>query len=91
MTEEDDEFVRSFCFYKLNDMIDRYNEKTKNMTPAKRKLIMAKIENLARRSILTKDEVQKREAVYRDYKEKGGNPDVVRLVSKYTDEHINLE
>ena len=58
MSQEEDEFVRSFCFYRLNDMIERYDAKTKLMGPAKRKLIMNKIEKLASKPLLTKQDVE---------------------------------
>lgn len=87
--------MRSFCFYRLNDMLERYETKSKVMGPAKRKMILTKIEKLASKPLLTKEDVEIKTKHLAESVKKGkdssDSKNVIKFDTKFAASTGNLE
>ena len=59
-SDEEDDYVRSRIFYRLQDMLDELDSQTEFVSPAKKKLILHKINKLSEKGIFTREETMKR-------------------------------
>lgn len=59
-SDEDDVFMRSQCFYKLNDLLDHLDAQEEFVNPARKKLIMHKLNKLSRRDLISRSQVDER-------------------------------
>ena len=70
-----DKFIRSKVFYKLSDLLDAVEKKTKQVHPGTRKLLISRLEKYSREGIFSKKEAEK------EWKKYKNSPDRTREYS----------